>query len=209
MLDKKISGNIYLKLDKLLGFAGIVVLLCYIFALAHKSIFDLDIWLHLKTGELIMQNKIVPGKDIFSFTLAGKPWIDHSWLFQVITYLVNARWQADGLILLQSCVITLTFLVLFAIGYKSINSLLETAVFLLFVSLPAAGRFNIRPDMFSLLFFSIYLYFLRFELENRRIWLLVFVQILWVNIHGYFVLGPLLVFLFMAAELLRAYYKKR
>jgi len=200
---KEAIKNICLKLDKLLGIALILILVCFIFVLAHKAIFDLDIWLHLQTGKLIVQNKIIPSQDFFSFTRAGFPWLDHSWLFQVVSYLVNEKWQFDGLIFLQSCVITLTFLVLFAMGYKSISSYLEVAAFLFFTAYAVSDRFNIRPDIFSMLFFSLYLYFLRFNIENRRIWFLLLIQILWVNMHGYFILGPLLVLLFIIAEFLR------
>jgi Tfp pilus assembly protein PilF len=183
----------------------VISLFAFIFVSAHAAIHDLDIWLHLKAGEVILQSKYVPSHDIFSFTMQGKSWVDHEWLFQLVSYLVYSRWQADGLIFLQSIVIVLAFFVLFLIGYKSIGSYLEPAILTALVAYASMSRFNIRPDIFSLLFFALYLYILKFHDQTEGVWLLVPLQILWVNIHGYFFLGPLLVLLhiFSSANLKR------
>lgn len=195
-----ISKELNLKIDRVLGFITIVAVFSLLFVLAHRALFDLDIWLHLKTGELIFKNKSVPSTDIFSFTLQGKPWADHSWLFQLLSYLVYSKWNIDGLIFLQSLSIILSFLVLFTLGTRLIKSYLPAGILLLITAYASASRFNIRPDIFSLLFFSLYLYLLRLDISNRRIWFLVPIQVLWVNFHGYFFLGPLLTFFFIIAE---------
>ena len=201
------DGNIGIsngvKLDKFLGLVVVVSVFCLIFVVAHRAIFDLDIWLHLKTGELILKNRIIPSHDIFSFTLKAKPWVDHEWLFQVISYLVYSKWEAEGLIILQCCIILLSLWVLFLIGYRVIKSYLEVALFIFVAAYASTSRFNIRPDMFSLFFFVLYLYFLRFYIDKKRIWLLVPLQVIWTNLHGYFFLGPLLILLFIIAEFLR------
>lgn len=198
-----IIKNFWVRLDNLLKVIVTAILFCLIFVLAHRAIFDPDIWLHLKTGEFIIQNKIIPHSDIFSFTIQGKPWVDHSWLFQTISYLIYNRWQAEGLIFLQSFIITLSFLVLLFMGYRAIKLYIEVAILILLTVYATQSRFNIRPEIFSLLFFALYLYLLRFHIDKRTIWLLVPIQVLWVNFHGYFFLGPLLVFLFIIAETLR------
>lgn len=195
--------NLSKKIELLLGMAVAVCLFCYIFVLAHRSIFDLDIWLHLKTGEFIAQNKYIPSRDIFSFTLQGKPWVDHEWLFQSLAYLTYSRWQADGLILLQCLIIVLSFFILFLLGHRLIKSYLAVAAILFFIADVSAIRFNIRPEIFSLFFFALYLYFLRLYIDKPGIYFLLLAQFLWVNLHGYFFLGPLLVFLFVLGEFLR------
>lgn len=203
MVNQRLFNNFWVKLDKFLGVIAVTSIFCLIFVIAHRAIFDLDIWLHLKTGEFILQSRNIPAYDIFSFTLQGKPWIDHEWLFQVISYLIYNKWQAEGLISLQCYIILLSFFVLFLMGYKKIKSYLEVAVFLFMVVYVYSIRFNIRPDIFSMLFFALYLYLLRFQIDKKIIWLLLVIQILWVNLHGYFFLGPLVTFLFIAAEFLR------
>jgi len=96
-------------LNKLLIVSFFIILIIY----ASREIADLDLWLHLKTGEVIVKNGFVPLLDIFSFPLAGKPWINHEWLFQVISYLFFSGWQGDGLILMQNIVIIGIFILLF------------------------------------------------------------------------------------------------
>ena len=173
-----ILRNPWPKLDKILGLAVVVSVFCLIFILAHRALFDLDIWLHLKTGEFIVQNKIIPSKDTFSFTLQGRPWVDHEWLFQAFSYLIYTKWQAEGLILLQCYVIILCFFVLFLMGQRTIKSYLEVAVFIFVAAYASMVRFNIRPDIFSMFFFTLYLYLLRFHIDKKGIWLLLPIQVL-------------------------------
>lgn len=203
MTASGILKNPWPKLDKILGLAVVVSVFCLIFVTAHRALFDLDIWLHLKTGEFILQNKIIPSQDIFSFTLKAKPWVDHEWLFQALAYLIYSKWQAEGLILLQCYMIILSFFVLFLMGQRSIKSYMEVAVFILVAAYASLVRFNIRPDIFSMLFFALDLYLLRFHSDKKGIWLLLPIQVLWVNLHGYFFLGPLLVSFFILAEFFR------
>lgn len=190
-------------LDKALGVSVIASVFALIFVVSHRAIFDLDIWLHLKTGAYILQNGVIPTHDIFSFTLNAKPWVDHEWLFQVLCSIIYNKWDAEGLILLQTYVIALSFFILFLMGYRQIRSFLEVGVFVFVASYACLGRFNIRPDIFSVLFFALCLYLLRFHINKKRIWLLIPAQILWVNIHGYFFLGPLVTFFFLISEFIR------
>jgi hypothetical protein len=189
--------------DFLLVIPLVFSVFCFIFILAHRAISSLDIWLHLKAGEFILKNKIIPAYDIFSFTFSGRPWVDHEWLFQVVSYLVYHKWQAEGLILLQTYILVLSFLVLFFIGLRIAKSYLAAAILTVVAVYASSDRFTIRPEVFSLLFFALYLYFLRFYIEKRPLWVIIPLQVLWVNSHGYFLLGPLLVFLFIASEFLR------
>lgn len=172
------------------------LLFLLLFLLAHRSIFDFDIWLHLKSGEWILEYKTVPKTDIFSFTVFGKPWVDHSWLFQLISYLVYKNFGFEGLIFLESAVVCIAFLfLLFSIyNVKEYN----LVVLILFLGIVACQvRYNIRPDIFSLLFLSIYLFFLKKPIRRVSFYALFLIQILWVNFHGYFFLGPLLIFVFI------------
>jgi tetratricopeptide (TPR) repeat protein len=203
VLKLKTKGSFWARIDMLIGVILTASIFCLIFALSHRAIGDPDIWVHLKTGEFILQNKIIPYNDIFSYTRQSMPWPSHRWLFQVTSYLIYAKWQAEGLVLFQSYITTLSFLVLLFMGLKVTKLSLEIAAFLLLTTYASITRFNIRPEMFSLLFFGIYLYLLRFQTDRKIIWLLLPIQVLWVNFHLYFFIGPFLVALFVFAEFLR------
>ena len=203
MINITLAKNFLVKLEPFINIALVACVFCLIFILGHSAIFDLDIWLHLKTGEFILQNKNIPSTDIFSFTMQGKSWYDHSWLFQLLSYLIYSRWQADGLVFVGSLAILLSFLVLFLMGRSLAKSYLVVSIWTIVATYASITRFNIRPDIFSLFFFALYLYLLRLHIEKKVIWYLVPIQILWVNFHGYFFLGPLLVIFFIFAEFLR------
>lgn len=199
----EIVKNLLQRLDRILIFLAIPAIFSLIFIYSIRSIWDLDIWLHLKTGEFIFNSKTIPVKDLFSFVLSGKSWVDHEWIFQLFSYFTFLRFGPDGLIYLRMLIITLSFFILFLAGRRLIGLSLETAVLLLIAVIASLSRFNIRPEIFSMLFFCIYLYSLEFYSNRKIIWLLFPLQILWVNLHGYFFLGPLVVAFFVLAELLR------
>lgn len=182
-----------------------------------REICDLDLWLHLKTGELIIKNRVVPLFDIYSFTLNQKAWINHEWLFQIITYKFYAANGADGLIAMQNFIVICTFLSLFFIGFNKKNYVFVFVVLYLTL-LTCAYRFTIRPDIFSLFFLALYLAILKNFLEKKErpgqnpsvlakglntIWLLPILQIAWTNTHGFSFTGPLIIFIYLFGELLK------
>jgi len=183
-------------------------LIVFFFALlvlyASREIVDLDLWLHLKAGETILKARTIPLVDIFSFTKAGTPWINHEWLFQVVAFLSQAAGGADGLILMQNIVVIGIFLLLFFIGNDGVReNFLFIYVVLYTTLLGAAYRFSIRPDLFSLFFVVLYLFLLRgwSTYKARALWMLPLLQILWTNMHGFFFLGPMIVLIFLLGEL--------
>src|SRR5215471_17517610 len=78
-----------------------------VFFSAFFKIADLDFWWHLKTGQVILQQKTFQYSEIYSFTAAGRPYIDHEWLFQVIAYLLYAPFGPAGIILFKCAVLVL------------------------------------------------------------------------------------------------------
>jgi hypothetical protein len=63
-------------------------------------------------------------------------------------------------------------------------------------------RLDPRPEVFSLLFLAVFLAIL--ELARRRpavVWALPAIQVLWVNMHGLFVLGPAVYALFLVGQM--------
>ena len=197
------SERFWHKLSLALGWLSIGVLFALITFSSSIEIKDLDLWLHLRMGHWICQHGFVPNYDVLSATISGKPWVNHEWLFQVLIYQVYQAVGFDGLISMQSLVVALTFLVLLFLGYSRERQWL-TVFSLLMVLMVYQTRFTIRPDIFSLLFFVLYIYFLALHINKRYTpYVLVVLQILWTNMHGFFFFGPLLVGLGILAELIK------
>jgi len=171
----------------------VVILFFGIMTHLNKEVRDLDIWLHLKTGEQIALNKEVPLTDIFSFTKQGQPWINHEWLFQLLTYSFQSQFGLDGLIVMQNIVFLAIFLILLKMGLRNRNFIFVTTI-LYILLLNSSYRFTIRPDMFSVLFLVLFVFILK---EKRKFLnLLPLLQVLWTNFHGFFFMGPLVILIF-------------
>ena len=174
-----------------------------VFYMAHLEVKDLDLWLHIGVGRFIVTNGVVPHFDVLSCTIAGTPWINHEWLFQVIVYNIFERWGPDGLIQMQVVIVTLTMVLLLFLGYNKDKQLM--LIFTLYlVSMAYQQRFTIRPDIYSLFFFAFYIFVLSLHIDKKwSVAALVITQVLWSNIHGFFFFGPLFVLIGLVSEWLK------
>ena len=104
---------------------------------------------------------------------------------------------------MQTVVVLITMMVLLFIGYNRERVFLTTFILLL-VFLVFQQRFTIRPDLFSLLFFSLYIFTLAIHIDKRwTVPFLFIVQVLWSNMHGFFFFGPLFVLIGIVSELIK------
>ena len=166
-----------------------IYVFAYAFFFAARPLSDGDFWWHLKTGEYIVNTHSVPRADFFSFTNYGKAWVAHEWLSEAIFYIIYSRLGFNFLIVVFAILTALAFW----IAYRRSEShpLIGGAAALLGVwtVLPTIG---VRPRVFTLLLSSVYLALLaRFirRSEGRDIWWLVPLMVLWVNLHGGFLIG--------------------
>lgn len=199
------SENFWKRLN-FLGYAfALAALFCLIVLEASVEIKDLDLWLHLASGKFIVEHGFIPNVDIFSVSILGKPWLDHEWLFQVILDGWYRLAGFDGLISLQVSIITLTFALLFFLGYRiSKGSFL--ILLLLFVLFVYKLRFTLRPDIFSLLILTLYFGLIPAYLKKR--WILVvvpFLQFAWTNLHGYYIWGIIFILVTFLGEAAKKY----
>jgi tetratricopeptide (TPR) repeat protein len=168
----------------LLAFLGLVCLLG-VFPLN-----DTDFWWHLRTGDLIRQSGHVPTVDPYLFGGApNKPWIDLHWGFQVLLSAGHALGGVDLLNLAKCAIIALALALVMRVRPRAwpIEVMTIAAMPALFL---LAGRMYIRPEILSLLFLSILIVIVG-NWRNRAWLALLFplVMLLWVNSHGLFVLG--------------------
>ena len=195
--------------DFILNHFFFIFFVCLVILYSSREIIDLDLWLHLKTGQYILQQHIIPASDIFSFTMFGKPWINHEWLFQVIIYLFHNVLGANGIMLFQNITALFTFIPLFLIARKKNHYLFVFSILYLAV-LACAYRFMSRPDACTLVFIVFYLCVLKLFSEKKSsffLWLLPVFQVIWANIHGFSFLGVLIVFIFLFGELVKRFVK--
>ncbi len=171
--------------------AVLLSLLALTFLLGCFPMADFDVWWHLRTGQLILERGAVPHTDWFTYTNATRPWIDIYWLFQVGLALLYRMGGATALVLLKAACGT-AVVALSLVARRRGDKTWPIVIAWLPGVVMFTGRLCERPELFSLLFLAGFLTVLGRAGERPRwLWLLPAIQILWVNCHGFFVLGPM------------------
>lgn len=150
---------------------------------------------HLRLGREIVATGTVPRVDSLTFTRAGEPWVDQSWLFDAGLALVvdHGGWSAAALA---------SALGIAAVYGGLARGLLRDGrppLVVLAVGVVAAGvganHFLIRPHLFTLGFVLLTARVCQAQHEKggRRVFLLPALMVVWANVHGGFLAGPLIV----------------
>jgi len=158
-----------------------------------------DIWWHLKTGEVILTQHRVPTTDLFTYTAAGRPWVTHEWLADVVFHGLDRLGGLD-LLILFTALLAVAALALAAaaalVGDRTGERIAAVALGVLLAGPLLATRAFARPHMFTAVLLGLVLLLLRLEqTTGRRRYRLALVPVFlfWANLHAGFVLGILLV----------------
>ena len=179
----------------------VIVSMAVIFTAAAQPIIDPDFWWHLRTGQYILETKSIPYTDIFSTVRFGSEWVTHEWLSEVFMYSIFRLLGYGGLIVAFSIIVTAAFWITYQQCRKRAGHPYVAAFAVLLGAAATLPTWGVRPQMFSLLFASIFISLL--DRYCRRevmpsIWWLVPLFILWVNMHAGFALGLVLIVLTIA-----------
>lgn len=186
-----------------LGLAPTVLILIFLIKVVNGQFDDPDFYWHLKTGEYIVAHGVLPQADIFSYTNPGKPWVLHEWLFQVLIYFVHARGGDLGVKVFVALMLTACFGLCYAICKKILAGDKAKALIVALWFCSIITSVSPRPHLFTFLFFSLFFYLLlsfKYFGETSRLWVIPLVMALWVNLHGGFFIGLVLVWLFISGE---------
>ncbi len=184
---------------------GLVSLLAFLLA-EPINLVTADLGRHLKNGEFFLENFSVPRTNFYSYTHPDFPFLNHHWLSGAIFFSV-LKWAGfEGLSLFFIILSVGAFLLFFSIAAKTSNFEIASALSLLAFPL-IAERAEIRPEVFSYFFAGIFFFILwnwrSGGLGKRWLFLLPIVELLWVNLHVYFILGLGILGLFLIEEVYR------
>ncbi|MBL4821299.1 MAG: hypothetical protein JKY98_09985 [Gammaproteobacteria bacterium] len=166
---------------------------------------DPDYFWHLETGEFTLFNGALPQTDPFSYTMEGRAWVAHEWLFQCILYLLHNSVGRIGVQLFTAVMTVLALNVAFSTSASSLTSRGPRLVLLSITLLLFMPFISPRPQLATYLLFATYLWvLLRAKYSGCTRWLpvLPLTMILWVNLHGGYLLGIVLVWLFLTTEIM-------
>jgi hypothetical protein len=159
----------------------------------HGALGTIDLAYHIRAGDLILHTHSLPARDTFTFTVPGAPWLDQQWGAQVLFAMVYRALGWPGLSLLQILLggLTVWFLYLacrVAGPPPRIAAALTLAGFAV-----AWTSLTLRPQLLAAVLFAASLWLVAGRRSHpRRLWWMPVVVALWANVHGSFVLGPIL-----------------
>lgn len=181
----------------------ITILVAYVFTPLSKGLlFDAGMGWHIRTGDHILSTGAVPRADFFSYTKAGEAWFAWEWLYDVVLSAIHSAAGLNGVLLWSVLLIAVTFHLLFRYAHKRSGSLLVASALVILAGRASVVHYLARPHLVSWLFTLLFVIGLEDLQEGRRralLWLPL-IMVLWVNMHGGFVVGLALIGVYAAAN---------
>jgi hypothetical protein len=154
---------------------------------------DSDIGWHIRNGEQIRLRHVIPRTDSFSSTMSGHTWYAWEWLYDLLIAGIHHVAGLNGVVFFTAIIIAATFAFALRVALRRGGNLL-VSLFLIVLALGASSvHFLARPHVLTWLLAVIWFDLLdssasTYETSKHLLWLPV-MMILWVNLHGGFVLG--------------------
>ncbi len=179
-----------------LFFIALLVLLSCT-ALSVRLLGDAGIGWHIRTGQIILSTHVVPHVDSFS-TFSGQPWFAWEWLYDLIVGWLEAAAGLNAVVLFTAAVIATVFACVFRLLVSRGTNVLLAVILVLLAASASMIHFLARPHVLSWLFALAWFWILdSFEnvpvnlqaRSSRLVYWFPITMLLWVNLHGGFLLG--------------------
>jgi Tfp pilus assembly protein PilF len=202
------------RLRRALRLLLVTVAVAYAALACLRTVADFDTGWHLATGRYVLEHRAVPSTDVLSYTSAGEPWHYPPFAGSLL-YAFFQRFGYAGLSWFSAAAAALLAAYLLwraaslaqcahanGRGGERASASIAAAVLLVLAVPSLAYRLTPRADLFTTLFFAIFLAELwRFHCGERvRLWLFPALMLLWVNLHPGFIAGLGLVAAYVASE---------
>src|SRR5580693_2369174 len=184
-------------------FAALLGLLAYT-TLSVRLLGDAGIGWHIRTGQMILATHAIPRVDPFSATAfsatTGRAWFAWEWLYDVLVGWLDSAVGLNGVVLFTALVIATVFAWTFRLLLRLGTNVLVAVLLVLLAASAAMIHFLARPHVVSWLFTVAWFWILESSEQSccgsetnprrgRVLWLLPPLMLGWVNLHGGFLLG--------------------
>jgi hypothetical protein len=191
-------------------FIALLACLCFT-TLSSKLLNDAGIGWHIRTGQAILATHHIPQTDPYSSIMAGKPWIAWEWLYDVIVGALDSSLGLNGVVWFAAVMIATTFAWTFRYMVTRGTSLFTAVVLTLLATSASMIHMLARPHVLTWLFVVLWFSILdsserdcfatTIRPQRRWLWFLPVSMIVWVNVHGGFLLGLVLCVIFWLSAL--------
>jgi hypothetical protein len=153
---------------------------------------------HIRNGQQILATRAVTRQDSFSYTMTGRPWFAWEWLYDFGAGVIYSRMGLNGVVFLSALLIAGAFAGLFRKAVARSRYPLIAAFLVVLAIFASSIHFLARPHLFTWAFTLIFWDILDSGSERgpRRLYWLPALMLLWVNIHGGFLVGLALIALY-------------
>jgi hypothetical protein len=182
--------------------AGLLVLLVFFLCIGRPILADPDVWWHLHNAQLLLQNHAFIQQDTYTFTVAGKPWINPEWLSELPYYFAWRCFGYRGLEVVAIAMLTAVVLGVCQLCWQRTRNikpaLLACVIFLPMLSV----SFGPRTLIFGWLCFIAELALLwEFRQGHDWLWAIPPLFAVWINAHGSWPIGILFLAIYLASGL--------
>ncbi len=158
-----------------------------------------DAYWHLKVGEWIAEHQQVPTSGLFSYTNASTPWVSHEWLAALLMYGLFHYTGWGGMVFAALVCVFVSMMLLLRFTLKRLTAM-QSLIFMLMAYLLLLSHIMPRPHILAI---PLMIYWTATVIEacEKQVappWHLLWVMILWTNLHGSFIVGVAFAFFFAA-----------
>jgi hypothetical protein len=173
------------------------------------SLMDTDIWWHLAAGRLMVKERRLIFADPFAADTLGAAWVNVHWLFQVLVFLLYRLGGIAALVVAKVVLIGLGV----GLGVRALCARLARPLWLPAAAAvagmlyPARHLMLARPTVLTLVALTLMLLVVqRVRREGRLRWalLLIPLQVIWANLQGLYLLGPVVIACFVVGDAVAA-----
>jgi len=180
------------------------ILIAKAFFTCRDNIADTDLWWHLRNAQTILFSHHFPSLDTYSFTAAGSPWLDHSWLSELAYYSAFRLLGWRGVFVLFAAAVTEMSLAVFLLCRRRTADPLVAGIATIIGGLLAMVGFTPRAQNFGWLFFTaVFAILLRYRTNRRApLWLVPPLFCLWINFHPGWPMGLVVLIVMLLSGLI-------
>jgi hypothetical protein len=177
-----------------------------------RTLIDPDLYWHLTVGMDICRTGVIVAKDTYSFLTSDQRWVNHEWLSDLIFGYIYLHLGWAALVLFKAFIVALMLAVVYIPVSKWEFDIFGKSLLILAVAFFASPATNcIRPHVFTCLFLAIIFVLVRIAKDGKHqaLWLLPPLFVLWVNLHGGFVVGLATFLIWISLETLPAWRNRK
>ena len=169
---------------------------------ASRSIAEPDIWWHLRNAAYLFQHHSFPRVDMYSFGAAGSPWLDHEWLSEIPFFLGFKAAGLQGVLAVYFAVLVLIYAGVYYRSFRVCADCITSTVVTFLAILLGIVSIGPRPLLFGwLCMVGLLLVLDDFQRTGKRLWLLPPLFALWINLHGSWIFGMVVLVMTIASGL--------